>query len=100
VNGPDPTQRGSGPIPGARFAPVEVLDLTWGSGSYIQGSGPFPWGPGPIAEALDHIVFSGHMAALEPSTWWGRALFSTRLELVARAPCLHTVVRGTPVPGY
>jgi hypothetical protein len=28
VNGPDPRQRGSGPIPGARFAPVEVLDLT------------------------------------------------------------------------
>jgi hypothetical protein len=100
VNGPDPTQRGLGPIPGARFAPVEVLDLTWGSGPYIQGSGPFPWGSGPIAEALDHILFSGHVAALESSTWWGRALFSTRLELVARAPCLHTIVRGTPVPGY
>jgi hypothetical protein len=28
VNGPDPTQRGPGPILGAWFAPVEVLDLT------------------------------------------------------------------------
>jgi hypothetical protein len=88
VNGPDPTQRGPGSIPGARFAPVEILDLTWGSGPYIQGSGP-------IADALNHIIFSSHMAALEPSTWWGRALFSTRLEIAAQVPCLHTVVRGT-----
>jgi hypothetical protein len=28
VSGPDPTQRGPGPIPGVRFVPVEVLDLT------------------------------------------------------------------------
>jgi hypothetical protein len=32
VSGPDPTQRGPGPIPGARFVPVEVLDLTRRSG--------------------------------------------------------------------
>jgi hypothetical protein len=47
-----------------------------------------------------NIVFSGHVAAPEPSTWWGRVLSSTRLEIAARAPCLHTVVRGTPVSGY
>jgi hypothetical protein len=32
--------------------------------------------------------------------WWGRALFITRLEIDARVLRLHTVVRGTPVPGY
>jgi hypothetical protein len=99
VSGPDPTRRGSGPIPGVRFVPVEVLDLTRRSGLYIQGSGTFPWGSATI-DALEHIVFSGHVAAPEPSTWWGRVLFATRLEIAAWAPRLHTVVRGTPVLGY
>jgi hypothetical protein len=39
VSGLDPTQRRPGPIPGVRFAPVEVLDLTRRSGPYTQGSG-------------------------------------------------------------
>jgi hypothetical protein len=56
---------------------VEVLDLTRRSGSYAQGSGTFPWGSGPTADALEHIVFSGHVAAPEPSAWWGRVLFIT-----------------------
>jgi hypothetical protein len=73
--------------------PVGVLDLTRRSGPYIQGSGPTP-------DALEHIVFSGHVATREPSMWWGRVLFTTRLEIAAWAPCLHTVVRGTPVLGY
>jgi hypothetical protein len=100
VSGPDPTQRGPEPIPGVRSAPVEVLDLTWGSGLYIQGSGTFPWGSGLAADTLEYIIFSRHVAAPEPSTWWGRALFTTRLEIDAWAPCLHTVVRGTPISGY
>jgi hypothetical protein len=45
VSGPGPTQRGPEPIPGVRFAPVEVLDLTRRSGLYIQASVTFPWGP-------------------------------------------------------
>jgi hypothetical protein len=57
-------------------------------------------GSGPTVDILEYIVLSGHVAALELSTWWGRVLFTTRLEIVARAPCLHTVVRGTPVSGY
>jgi hypothetical protein len=48
VSGPDPTQRDPGPVPGVRFAPVEVLDLTRRSSPYIQGSGTFPWGPDPL----------------------------------------------------
>jgi hypothetical protein len=100
VSGLDPTQRGPGPILGVRFVPVEVLDLTQRSGPCIQGSGTFPWGSGPTADALEHIVFSSHVAAPEPSALWGRVLFATRLEIAAWTPRLHTVVRGTPVSGY
>jgi hypothetical protein len=99
ASGPDPTQRGSGPVPGVRFVPVEVLDLARRSGPYTQGSGTFPWGSGPTVDTLEDIVFSGHMAALEPYTWWGRVLFTTRLEIAAWAPRLHAVVRGTLVSG-
>jgi hypothetical protein len=66
----------------------------------MQGSDTFPWGSGSIVDTLEDIVFFGHVAALDPSTWWGRVLFATRLEIVVRAPRLHTVVRGTPVSGY
>jgi hypothetical protein len=100
VSGPDPTQRGLGPVPGVRFAPVEVLDLARRSSPYMQGSGTFPWGSGPTVDTLEDIVFSGHVAALEPSMWWGRALFTMRLGIAARVPRLRTVVRGTPILGY
>jgi hypothetical protein len=97
---PDPTQRGPEPILGVRFAPVEVPDLSWRSGLHIQGSGTLPWGSGLTVDTLEYIIFFGHMAAPELSTWWGRVLFTTRLEIATRAPCLHTVVRGTPILGY
>jgi hypothetical protein len=100
VSGPNPTLRGLGPIQGVWFVPVEVLDRTWWSSPYIQGSVTFPWGSGPSADILEDIVFSGHVAAPEPSAWWGRALFATRLEIAAWTPRLHTIVRGTPVSGY
>jgi hypothetical protein len=35
VSGPDPTQRGLGPVPRVRFIPVEVLDLARRSGPYM-----------------------------------------------------------------
>jgi hypothetical protein len=79
VSGPDPTQWGPEPILGVRFTPVEVLDLTVRSGLYTQGSNTFAWGSGPTVDTLEYIVFSGHVAAPEPSTWWGRVLFTTRL---------------------
>jgi hypothetical protein len=100
VIGPDPTQRGPEPILGVRFVPVEVLDLTRRSGLYIQGSDTFPWGSGLTADTLEYIIFSGHVAIPEPSTWWGRAMFTTRLEIVAWVSRLHTEVRGTPISGY
>jgi hypothetical protein len=100
VSGPDPAQGGSGTRPWGSGMPMELLDLTRRSGLYAQGSGTFPWGSGPTADALEHIVFSSHVAAPEPSVWWGRVLFITRLEIAAWAPYLHAVVRGTPVSGY
>jgi hypothetical protein len=74
VSGPDPTQSGPEPILGVRFAPVEVLDLTRGPGLYIQGSNTFPWGSGLTVDTLEYIIFSGHVAVPELSTWWGQAL--------------------------
>jgi hypothetical protein len=68
VSGPDPTQRGPGPVPGVQFSLVEVLDLTQRSSLYIQGSGTFPSGSGPTVDTLEYIVFSSHVAAPEPST--------------------------------
>jgi hypothetical protein len=75
MSGPDPTQRDPGPVPGVRFAPVGVLDLTRRFGLYMQGSGTFPWGFGPSVDTLEDIVFSGHVVAPEPSTWRGQARF-------------------------
>jgi hypothetical protein len=81
--------------------------LTWGSrtvfggsGLCVQGSGTYSWRSGLTGCILGYIIFSGHVTPLEPSTWWGRVLFTARLEIAARAPCLHTVVRGTPDSGY
>jgi hypothetical protein len=69
VSFPNPTQRGPEPILGVQFAPVEVPDLTRRSGLYIQGSGTSPWGSGLTVDTLEYIIFPGHVAAPEPSTW-------------------------------
>jgi hypothetical protein len=69
VSGPDPTQRGPGPVPGVQFAPAKVPDLTRRSDLYMQGFGTFPWVSGPTVDTLEYIVFFGHVAAPEPSTW-------------------------------
>jgi hypothetical protein len=99
MSGPDPL-RGPGPVPGVQFVPVEVMNLARRSGLCIQGSSTFPWGSGPTVATLEYIVSTGHVAAPEPPTWRGRVLFTARLEIAARAPCLHTIVRGTPDSGY
>jgi hypothetical protein len=67
VSGPDP-------ILEVRFAPVGVLDLTRRPSMYIQGSDNFPWGSGLTVDTLEYIIFSGHVAAPEPSTWTCRVL--------------------------
>jgi hypothetical protein len=66
------------PIIGVRLAHVVVLDQSWRSGLYIQGSGTLPWGSGLTVEALGSINFSGHVAALDPPMWWGQALLWTQ----------------------
>jgi hypothetical protein len=86
TRGPVRARGGPGPYPEVR--------------SVYTGVRPFPWGSGPTVDTLEDIIFSGHMAALELSAWWGRVLFTTRLEIVAWAPRLHAVVRGTPISGY
>jgi hypothetical protein len=74
--------------------------LLWRSGLHVQGSDTFPWGSGPTVGILECIAFPGRMVTLEPSMWWSRVLFPTRLEIVAWAPRPHAVARGTPDPGY
>jgi hypothetical protein len=51
--------------------------LTWRSGLYIQGFGAFPWWSGLTVDALEYITFSGHVAASELFTWWGRVMFAS-----------------------
>jgi hypothetical protein len=65
----------------------------------MLGSDTFSRGSGSTDDITVYVTFSGHLA-LESPTWWGRTLFTARLEIDARVPRLHTIVRGTPVPGY
>jgi hypothetical protein len=81
---PGPHTGGPDPIPGVRLALMEVLDQPWRSGLYIKGSGTLPWGSRLTIDALEYITFSIHVAALDPSIWWGQALLwaqSSRLRL-------------------
>jgi hypothetical protein len=94
------TRRDLTPSKGPGMLTWGVQDRIRGSGLCVQGSGASLWRSGPTDCILGYIIFSGHVASLEPSTWWGRVLFTARLEIVARAPCLHTVARGTPDSGY
>jgi hypothetical protein len=66
----------------------------------MMGSGTFPWGSGSTDDIMVYVTFSGHLAAPESPTWWGRALVIARLEIDARVSRLHTIVRGTPILGY
>jgi hypothetical protein len=99
MGGPDLTWRDPDPIQGVRHAYLGVPDRIQGFGLCVQGSDASSWRSGPTDCILGYIIFSGHVVPLEPSTRWGRVLFTVWLEITARAPCLHTVVRGTPDSG-
>jgi hypothetical protein len=71
---PGPHTGGPDPIPGVRFAHVEVLDQTWRPEPYIQGSGTFPWGSGLPGDTSEYVTFSRHVAAPDPPMWWGQVL--------------------------
>jgi hypothetical protein len=66
----------------------------------VQGSGALSWRSGTTDRILEYSTSSGHVVSLGPPTRWNRVLLITRPEIVARAPCLHTVLRGTPDSGY
>jgi hypothetical protein len=64
VGGPDPTQRGPGPIPGVRFVPVEVLDPALRSGPVVHVCrGPAPSHGGPDPPLIPWRIMSS------PATW-------------------------------
>jgi hypothetical protein len=100
MGGSDLTRRDPDPIQGTQHAYLGVPDRIRGSGLCVQGSDASSWRSGPPDCILGYIIFSSHVVPLEPSTWWGRALFTARLEIATWASCLHTVVRGTPDSGY
>jgi hypothetical protein len=100
VGGLDLTQRGPDLIQGVRLAHLGVPDHTRRSGLGVQGSDAFLRRSGPTYGILEYITSPVHMASLGLPTCWGRVLFTVRLEIAARASCLHTVVRGTPDSGY
>jgi hypothetical protein len=97
----------------ARTLHREVQDPSRGSGLYPRRSWTLLGGPVRICRGptLSHGVqthrwylggycLPGHVAALEPSSWWGHVLFATRLKIAAWTQRLHAVVTGTPFPGY
>jgi hypothetical protein len=83
---PGPCPGGPGARPTGSGTLVVILDLTRGSSPCIQGSDTFPWGPRPTVDIQWYIVFFGHAAALELSTWWGQVPFATRLKIAAWTP--------------
>jgi hypothetical protein len=74
MGGPDPIWRGPDPILGVRSIHVGVLDQSWRSGLYIQGSGTFPWGSRLTVDASEYITLSGHVVARDPPMWLGQAM--------------------------
>jgi hypothetical protein len=100
VGGLDLTKMGPDLIQGVRLAHLGVLDCTRRSGLCVQGSDAFLRRSGPTDGILEYTISSVHMAPLGLPTCWGRVLFTARLEIATQAPCLHTVVRGTPDLGY
>jgi hypothetical protein len=84
VGGPDLTQRGPDLSQG-------VLDRTQRFGLRVQGSDAFSRRSGPTDGILEYITSYVRVASL--------GLFTARLEITARALCLHTVVRGTLIQG-
>jgi hypothetical protein len=87
MGGLDLIRRDLDPIQGTRHAYLGVPDHIRGSGLCVQGFGASLWRSSPTDCILGYIILSGHVALIEPSTWWGRALFTARLEIATRASC-------------
>jgi hypothetical protein len=81
--------------------------LTWESQAILEGPGYVYRGLALYLGGPDLLMVSRSISPLLSTlrplgrpTCWGRVLFTARLEIAAWAPCLHTVVRGTPDSGY
>jgi hypothetical protein len=100
VSGLDPTRRDPNPIQGSGLHPWRSWTLPGGPVCIYRGPILSHGGPDPL------LILWRILSSLATWRLWsrpcggGRVLFTTRLEIAARAPCLYTVVRGTPVPGY
>jgi hypothetical protein len=86
MGGLEPTWWGSNSILWLRDA------LLRGSGLCAQGSSAFLRRPGLDDVVSENTTSTAHERSL--------GLFSAQLGIAAQASCLHTVVRGTPDPGY
>jgi hypothetical protein len=101
VSIPNPCLGYDTPFPGTLLWTVRsslggVRTLSNGFGLLYFG-GPSRAHRGPVTSRLDVVVsenatFTAHKIPLR--------LFSAWLRVAAQTSCLHTVVRGTPNPGY
>jgi hypothetical protein len=86
MGGPELTWWGPNSIQWLRAA------LLWGSRLCAQGSCAFLRRSGPDDVVSENATSTAHEISL--------GMFSVRLGIAAQASCLHTIVRGTPDPGY
>jgi hypothetical protein len=56
----------------------------------MLGSGTFSQGSGSTNDIMVYVTYSGHLAAPESPTWWGRALFTAPSYYSKRYPLLGT----------
>jgi hypothetical protein len=97
MGGLDLTRRDPDPIQGTQHVYLGVPNRIRGSELCVQGFGASSSRSSPTDCILGYIVFSGHVAPLEPSTWWGRVLFTaeSRLEGVNRANLKFIILSTT-----
>jgi hypothetical protein len=99
MGGSDLTWRDADPIQGTRHATWESRTVFRGSGCAYRGLALPRGGPVELIASWDISSFLVTWRPLSrPRGEVGCC--SARLEVAARAPCLHTVVRGTPDSGY
>jgi hypothetical protein len=66
----------------------------------MLGSGTFSRGSGSTDDITVYVTISGHLAALESPTWWGRALFTAPSCYSKGYPCSRVpIVAVGPTSG-
>jgi hypothetical protein len=100
VSSPDPAQGGPGPVPGVRARPWRFGTLPGGPVRTFGGPALSYGGPDPL---LISWSLSSFLATWRPRSRPRGGVgccLPHDLEIATWAPCLLTVVRGNPVPGY